>query len=96
MVDRDLKNFCREMLLALDGKVIPNWFNSGYALCNNARRYDQIYDTCLYSTLTEMFDGDPYPFNNSDGADYRHERWHGFLYKNEERIAFLKKYAEFA
>lgn len=94
MTNPDLKKFCNEMLLALDGKVIPHWFHSGFALCTNAGRYDQRHETMVYSTLAEMFDGDSYPFNDGNERDYRHERWNGLFYQNEKRMAFLKKYAE--
>lgn len=95
MTDPDLKKFCREMLIAIEGKVSPYWFNIGYGLCTNAGRYDRENDTFVYDTLHDIFKGEVYPFNNGDSENYRNERWHGGgLYENEIRINFLKKYAE--
>lgn len=94
MIDRDLQKFCSEILLAVNGKAIPHWFNSGFALCTNAGHYDKANGTFVYSKLREIFGLEIYPFNEGDITNYRNERWQYNIYKNEKRLAFLKKYAE--
>lgn len=94
MTDNHLQKFCREVLSAVEGRVVPIWFNDGFALCTNAGRYDRDNDSFVYDTLYEIFDGEAYPFNNGSSADYRHERWHLEFYTNEKRIAFLRKHAK--
>lgn len=93
MNNPDLNKFCSEILMAIDGKVIPHWFLDGFALCTNAGRYDQAHDTFVYETLDNIFKGDPYPFNR-DQSDYIYERCYGMIYVNKRRMAFLKKYAK--
>ena len=94
MLDNHLQKFCSEILMALDSKVIPHWFSDGFALCTNAGRYDQVHGTFVYETLHDIFEGESYPFNDCDSANYRHERWHGGFYENKLRMDFLKKYAK--
>lgn len=48
MSDNDLKNFCRQVLLAIEGKAVPVWFHPSFALCTNAGRYDHANDTLVY------------------------------------------------
>lgn len=50
----------------------------------------------FYAEPYPFNEGELYPFNEGDLANYRNERWDEGFYKNEKRLAFLKKYAEAA
>lgn len=94
MTDYDLKKFCRQMLSAVEGSVVPLWFAPKNGLCNNASRYDYEHATTIYLTLDRLFEGKALPFNDSNLQEYIREKQSGKTYQNKKRMAFLKKYAE--
>lgn len=91
--EKHLQKFCREILLAIKGRAVPYWFNESGALCLNAIRYDFQNDSSIHDYMSILFDGNPYPFNDSGPAGYRVERDRLEFYLNKKRIAFLEKYA---
>lgn len=103
----DLTKFCKDVLYIIEPnkpwfrvileflpfpKPNPIWFSPYSGLCNNASRYDSFHGTHAYSELRAVLQYEAYPFNYSP-KNYSQESGDERLYKNEKRLAFLRKYA---
>lgn len=94
-----LQKFARDMLAALDADVKPKWFKPHVGLCTNLSWWCEYHghDALKASDdLTARFvakDLDrAYPFNST--TSYMSEKNTDAMYKNPERMVFLKELAE--
>lgn len=90
-----LQDFCREILKILETGEESEWFDKRFGLCRNALSYDDFnfHRPTYYAVKDALGWGSEYPFNNDQDWFYQQESINGTLYKNEERLAFLRKHA---
>ena len=92
-----LQHFAQSILDYLEnGGKKPDWFYSYYGLCFNWARYGchhNIEDSSLGDAFRQCDLHDEYPFNG-DFWNYNYEQEKATLYKNPERLAFLRKLAK--
>lgn len=97
-----LQKFARDMLAALDADQKPKWFRPDVGLCTNLSWWCEYHghDALKASDdLTARFVAKGlawvYPFNSATTvSSYMSEKHAGAVYKNPERMAFLKELAE--
>ena len=100
-VEELYKQFCLDMLDAIEkwgeGEDTPNWFTETCGLCYNVNSWETRSDNTavrLYYFQKELFSGVVSPFNDGLGElGYEVERELNIIYKNEARLAWLRKYA---
>lgn len=96
-VEELYKQFCLDMLDAIEkwenGEDTPSWFWSKAGLCSNLEGWFEIKDHKVLDFQKHLFGGfEVYPFN-SYSREYHFEQDTDTIYKNEARLAWLRKYA---
>lgn len=93
-----LKEFCQEAQRIIDSGRKPGWWWWHDGLCKNYRQFLAVRGikgqerSDAIDELHKLFDGDRYyPFGGEDLYD--RERGNGTLYKNPQRLAFIKEYS---